>query len=245
MAEAENKSKHITLTRPEHQSLADIAYNALVNAIINQDFEPGAQLSIDGLAKQLAMSNTPVREALMRANGERLVRQKTNHGFIVANLLTAVELHQMFELRHILEIPALASSEPTHDAILELKSLVERMTKASDGAVYNDYKDYLLLDHQFHRTLVGMSGNSFILKAWEDLHVHLHLSRLYTGIGLFDSRDSLAEHWAIVQTLERGARDEAVKLLSSHIKQVGDRLETFLTQRFPDDNIVGFATKGK
>jgi DNA-binding GntR family transcriptional regulator len=244
MAEAENKSKYVALTRPEYQSLADIAYNALVNAIINQDFEPGAQLSIDGLAKQLTMSNTPVREALMRANGERLVRQKTNHGFIVADLLTSVELHQMFELRHILETHALALSDPTNDAILELRGLVERMTKTSDGAVYNDYKDYLLLDHQFHHTLIEMGGNSYILKVWEDLHVHLHLSRLYTGIGLFDIRDSLDEHWAIVKTLERHDKDEAVQLLSSHIKQVGHRLETFLAQRFPDDNIVGFVTKG-
>jgi DNA-binding GntR family transcriptional regulator len=235
MAEAENKSKYVTLTRPEYQSLADIAYNALVNAIINQDFEPGAQLSIDGLAKQLSMSNTPVREALMRANGERLVRQKTNHGFIVADLLTSAALHQMFELRHLLETHALASSDPTSDSILELRNIVERMTNTTDGAVYNDYKDYLLLDHQFHRTLVGMRGNSFILKAWEDLHVHLHLSRLYTGIGLFDSRDSLHEHWAIVQTLERNEKDTAVQLLNKHIKEVENRLDTFLTQRFPSN----------
>lgn len=236
MAEAENKSKYGTLTRPEHYSLADIAYNALVNAIINQDFEPGAQLSIDGLAKQLSMSNTPVREALMRANGERLVRQKTNHGFIVADLLTADELHQMFELRYMLETHALASGEITSDAIHELKNIVERMANASDGADYNDYKDYLLLDHQFHRTLVGMRGNGFILKAWEDLHIHLHLSRLYTGVGLFDGRESLEEHRTIAQTLEQGDKDTAVQLLSNHIKRVESRVETFMEHRFPSDN---------
>jgi DNA-binding GntR family transcriptional regulator len=243
MAETESKSKYSSLTRPEHQSLADIAYNALVNAIINQDFEPGAQLSIDGLAKQLAMSNTPVREALMRANGERLVQQKTNHGFIVADLLTPAELHQMFELRHMLETYALASSDLAGDAILELRSTVERMANTSDGAVYNDYKDYLLLDHHFHRTLVGMGDNRFILKAWEDLHVHLHLSRLYTGVGLVDGRDSLEEHREIVQTLEQREKDEAVKLVSSHIKRVENRLEAFLEYRFPGDNFAGSAAK--
>lgn len=244
MAEAEKNTKYSTLTRPQHQSLADIAYNALVNAIINQDIEPGAHLSIDGLAKQLAMSNTPVREALMRANGERLVRQKTNHGFIVADLLTAAELRQMFELRHMLETHSLGSCDLTEDAaISELRSTVERMANASDGAVYNDYKDYLLLDHHFHHTLVRMGDNSFILKAWEDLHVHLHLSRLYTGIGLFDGHDSLAEHRTIVQTLERRDKDEAVNLLSSHIMQVADRLATFLEQRFPDSRMAGSSVK--
>jgi DNA-binding GntR family transcriptional regulator len=238
MAEAENKSKYGALSRPEHQSLADIAYNALVNAIINQDFEPGAQLSIDGLAKQLAMSNTPVREALMRANGERLVRQRTNHGFVVADLLTAAELHQMFELRHMLETHALAASDPESGATLALRNTVERMANTSDGAVYNDYKDYLLLDHDFHHILVGMGGNRFILKAWEDLHVHLHLSRLYTGVGLVDGRDSIEEHWAIVHTLEQRDKAEAVQLLSNHIKRVESRLETFLQRRFRGDNIA-------
>src|SRR5215213_4192348 len=104
MGESRQKSNYSALSRPQHQSLADIAYNALVKAIVNQDFEPGAPLSIDGLADQLKMSNTPVREALMRANGERLVRQKTNHGFVVAALLTLPELRQLFEVRHLLEV---------------------------------------------------------------------------------------------------------------------------------------------
>jgi len=61
------KSDYSTVKRPAYLSLADIAYNALIEAIINQEFQPGAQVSIDSLARQLNMSNTPVREALMRA----------------------------------------------------------------------------------------------------------------------------------------------------------------------------------
>jgi DNA-binding GntR family transcriptional regulator len=155
----------------------------------------------------------------------------------VADLLTLAELRHMFELRHMLEIHALTSSDLVESAIHELRSSVERMANTSDGAVYNDYKDYLLLDHYFHRTLVGMGGNSFILKAWEDLHVHLHLSRLYTGIGLFDGHSSLEEHQTIMQALEHGEKDKAVQLLSKHISQVESRLEVFLAQRFPDPQL--------
>ncbi len=228
MTEADNTSKYRPLTRPAHQSLADIAYNALVSAIVNQDFEPGAQLSIDGLAKQLAMSNTPVREALMRANGERLVRQKSNHGFIVAELLTTQELRQMFALRHVLETYALSSATLSAAAVVDLSNAVEQMATATDGVVYNDFKDYLLLDHDFHRILVGMARNSFVLKAWEDLHVHLHLSRLYTGVGLIDGRELVKEHRAILEALERGDQDEAVARLSAHINRVENRLGAFI-----------------
>lgn len=230
MTDQQPKKKYSALTRREHLSLADIAYNSLLAAIVNQDFEPGAQLSIDGLAKQLAMSNTPVREALMRANGERLVQQKTNHGFVVAPLLSAAELHQMFDVRYLLEIHALSQAHLPHDLVPELRRLAEQMDQVSDGAVYSDFKDYLLLDHDFHRTLISLSGNAFLLKTWQDLHVHLHLSRLYTGVGLFDRSESAPEHQAIVDALQNNDLESAIQRLGSHIRRVEIRVRNFLDE---------------
>jgi DNA-binding GntR family transcriptional regulator len=209
----------------------DIAYKVLLEGILKQEFEPGAQISIDNLARQLHMSNTPVREALMRAHGERLVRQKTNHGFVVADLLTPLEVRHLFGIRHLLEVNALESADLSvslDEALAELNHLVEQMVHATDGAVYDDYKDYLLLDHEFHRILVSLSENSFLIKAWEDLHVHLHLSRLYTGIGLFDRHDSAVEHGGIVAALEKRDQKRLVTLLSQHIRRVQTQVEALL-----------------
>lgn len=230
MAQTE-KTKYGAITRPEHQSLADIAYNTLITAIVNQDIEPGAPLSIDSLARQLAMSNTPVREALMRANGEGLVRQKANHGFVVAAPLTLEELHQLFEARHLLETHALSVVRLPHVDVAEIKSLADQMNRMSDGAVYKDFKDYLLFDAAFHRALVSLCRNPFLIKAWEDLHVHLHLSRFYTGIGLFDRSDSAPEHDKIVDALRANKLDLAVKLLSQHIRRVEGRFDEFLSSK--------------
>lgn len=228
MAKQQNPTKYDAIDRPRHQSLVEIAYEVLLEAIIDQKFEPGSQISIDSLAKQLHMSNTPIREALMQANGEGLVRQKTNHGFVVAPLLTPIELHQLFEVRHVLEVYATGSAIITSEAIEELNRIIEQMRRATDGAVYGDYKDYLLLDHEFHRTLVAMEGNPFLLKTWEDLHVHLHLSRLYTGVGLIDRDDSVKEHQDIFEAVQRSDNSELTILVSHHIKRVEKRVETFL-----------------
>lgn len=218
------KSSYSTLVRPQHKSLADIAYDALVNAIVNQDFQPGAQLSIDGLARQLDMSNTPVREALMRANGERLVHQKANHGFVVAQLLTVAELHQLFEVRHVLEVFAVSNAVLPNDGVAQLKFLSDQMSNTSDGAVYRDYKDYLFLDNDFHRALVSLANNEFALKAWQDLHVHLHLSRLYTGVGLIDRSESADEHRAIADAFMKDDIASAAALVSQHIRRVELRI---------------------
>ena len=225
-----DKSDYSTVRRPAYLSLADIAYNALLEAVINQEFAPGSPVSIDSLARQLNMSNTPVREALMRANGEGLVAQKTNHGFVVADILTAQEMRQLFDVRHTLELHALSGVVASRRDIEELQTLMEQMSKSKDGAVYSDFKDYLQLDHQFHRLLVGLSGNPFLLKAWEDLHVHLHLSRLYTGIGLFDRDDAVIEHRAIVDALQQNDNLQVLSLISQHVKRVGKRMEAFLAR---------------
>lgn len=228
MTDRSGNSNYATLKRQPYLSLTDIAYNTLLEAIINQDFQPGAAISIDSLARQLNMSNTPVREALMRANGERLVKQKTNHGFVVANILTPTELHNLFDVRHVLEIHALNSAQITSESVKTVTALVEQMQSTSDGTIYNDFRDYMVLDYQFHYALIKLADNSFLLDAWDDLHVHLHLSRLYTGVGLFDRNHSTTEHQDILNALQQGDKKKAVTLLSQHIKRVEKRMQSFL-----------------
>ena len=225
-----NKNTNYTVLKRKQQylSLTDIAYNSLLEAIINQVIPPGAPISIDNLARQLNMSNTPVREALMRAHGEGLVTQKTNRGFVVADILKPEEILQIFEVRHLLETHALTIGTIAPDMVETAVNLVERMSMTGDGAVYGDFRDYLALDHQFHHILIELSGNRFLLDAWEDLHVHLHLSRLYTGIGLFDRDDLTTEHQAILEALQQGNKKAAVQHLSHHIKRVGERMQRFL-----------------
>ena len=213
---------------PKHQSLADIAYQVMIEAIVNQQFEPGSQINIDTFARQLKMSNTPVREALMRATGERLVRQQSNRGFIVTDILTPRELQELFEVRYLIEMHGLETGEISDQAVYQLEKLIERMDAVGDGLVYQDFRDYLHADHLFHQVIVGLAGNSLLIKSWEGLFVHLHLSRLYTGVGLFDRGDSTKEHSSLVAALRRRDRDEAIGLLRHHIWGVRDRLLAFL-----------------
>jgi len=225
------KGKQNSLQRPKHLSLVDIAYQALVEAIVNQVFEPGSQINIDTVARDLNMSNTPIREALMRITGEGFVEQKTNKGFIVTNFLNQEELSNMFAVRLLLETDALRTGTLTESRVNQLDSLAQEMEMTKDGLVYQDFKDYLHKDHQFHYTIVSMSGNDFLIQSWENMNVHLHLSRLYTGVGLFDRDDSTVEHIKIVQALKNNDREQAVELLSKHITDVGMRLVTFLNEQ--------------
>ncbi|MBX3062692.1 MAG: GntR family transcriptional regulator [Anaerolineae bacterium] len=221
-----------SLGREQYRSLTDIAYDVVIAGIINQEFKPGAVISIDNLARQLNMSNTPVREALMRAHGQRLVNQRSNHGFVVTNILTPEELHDLFEVRYALEMLALNTADwsAAADVVAVLDGLYEQMKATANGTVYHTFGDYMVLDRQFHRALIELSGNKFLVAAWEDLHVHLHLSRLYTGIGLFDRSDSTNEHGVIVEAVRNGDKKAVISLLGQHIKRVDKRMHSFLTK---------------
>jgi DNA-binding GntR family transcriptional regulator len=216
------------LRRAEKLSLPDLAYESIVEAIIDGRLPPGSRLGIDELCRQLAMSNTPIREALSRVAAERLVIRETNKGFTVTPLLSETEYHQLFDVRHLLEIHAITLSDTGRPPIDQMADLVETMSALTPGRRYRDFREFNRADREFHRALVRMSGNTFLIRAWEDLHFHLHVGRLYTGAGIIDYGDALGEHAAILDALRTGDKEQIVDRVSQHIKRAESRLSKLL-----------------
>ncbi|HEY7417398.1 MAG TPA: GntR family transcriptional regulator [Ktedonobacteraceae bacterium] len=214
--------------RQPTRSLPELAYEAIVQAIFDRVFQPGTHLNIDMLAQQLDMSNTPVREALTRAVAQRLVIQDTNRGFTVAPLLKEQEYQQLFDIRHLLEMHAFEIMRPEEAAIAHLSELVAQMPAMEHGAAYSDFREFNQADREFHHTLITMSHNPFLIRAWEDLYFHLHMGRLYAGAGVVDFGYALPEHTAIAQALQAGDREAAAKAASYHIQQARQRLRSLL-----------------
>ncbi len=222
------KASGSALRRPSTRSLPELAYETIVQAIFDRTFQPGARLNIDMLAEQLDMSNTPVREALTRAVAQRLVIQDNNRGFTVAPLLKEQEYHQLFDMRHLLEMHAFALMHLDDAAIARLCELVALMPSMEHGTVYSDFREFNQADREFHHTLITMSHNPFLIRAWEDLYFHLHMGRLYAGAGVVDFGYALPEHTAIAQALQAGNREAAATSASYHIQQAEQRLQRLL-----------------
>lgn len=109
----------MTATSPSagKRTLADEAYSRLKSRIMRSELAPGAKLSIDGLAKQLAFSHTPIREALARLESEGLLARRPLSGYTVEPLLSATEFADLFEIRMLLE--PLAARRAAERALLE------------------------------------------------------------------------------------------------------------------------------
>lgn len=217
------------LRRPvRRSSLAGQAYEAIIEAIFDRQLQPGAQLSIDGVARELGMSITPVREALSQIAAQRLVLQESNRGYTVAPLLSARHFHDLFAVRLVLEEHALDVMELDAEAIECLRRIVSQMPIMENGAHYRDYRDFNLADREFHRTIVSMARNEVLLRSWDDLYFHLHVGRLYAGVGLIDLDDALREHSEIVSALRQGDRQAALQALTAHVRGAEARLSHLL-----------------
>src|ERR1043166_6643547 len=85
--------------RPIFKSKIEAVYDALRQAIIHGEYEPGSRLVIDDLAEAMGVSQIPIREAL---------RQLEADGFIsiepyVGATLTDINANFIFEIFALLE----------------------------------------------------------------------------------------------------------------------------------------------
>lgn len=218
-------------------SLTDVAYEAISEAIFDRRIEPGARLRIDALAGELAMSITPVREALARTTAAGLTRLDANRGYTVSPLLDADAFHLLYAARRTIESGAVRGSTRRPAAwvqnvaatdVRQLRSIVTKMAKLEHGASYADYSRFSRLDHALHLGLIRLAGNSFLATAWESLHFHLHMSRLYAGAGVVDYDDAHAEHTAIVDAVEHRDGGSLWRACDAHMARAEERLVSLL-----------------
>src|ERR1700716_2927871 len=87
-------------TRPE--SLSEVVYETIRDAIVNRTIPPGVRVTEAGLAKQLNVSKTPVREALLRLREIGLIEPSGVRGGRII-LPSPTSIRQAYEVRLALE----------------------------------------------------------------------------------------------------------------------------------------------
>src|ERR1700712_614092 len=88
--------------------LRDNVYEALRQAILSCDLRPGQELREHDLATRFSVSRSPVRDALLRLEGERLITVLPRQGYLV-NAISIADARDIFGLRLLIE-PACAAA---------------------------------------------------------------------------------------------------------------------------------------
>jgi DNA-binding GntR family transcriptional regulator len=215
--------------------LTDSVYEEIRQQLVDHDVEPGSKLNITGIAADLDVSPTPVREALARLEADGLVVKRSLAGYTAAPLLNGKDFDDLFEMRELLE-PAAAARAAVRIGARDLAMLtahLQEMRKAQHDTSRETLRLFVHHDALFHSLIASVGGNALMDDTLRRLHAHTHLYRLHFRDGI--AEETCHEHERIVQALREADSEMASAAMRSHIRRAQTRLLPALTDESRDD----------
>jgi DNA-binding GntR family transcriptional regulator len=191
-------------------------YQALRMPIVDGEIPPGERINIDAVARRLGVSQTPVREALQRLEGDDLLVYTPGRGYRTTPMLDLAGLRSVFEFRLLVE-PWAARAAAT-DRLTNPSSALEEELGAFEsvaGAKADVRSELLGHDTRFHDTILRAAGNEVVRSAYTQTHCHLHVFRLYPVD--VNGAITIAEHGRIRDAIRHCDADEAERAMTEHI----------------------------
>lgn len=194
----------------------DRAYHALRQALVDFRFRPGERIREARIASEMALSRTPVREALNRLASEGFVTLVPNRGFFV-RALDIDDLLDIHELRAIVESAAFARMCRRADDA-QIAALADYWQSVQPAYAAHDADAILEADEGFHMMIARASGNSEIVALLPTINARIRFIRRILIDHARHDDDLVADHTQIVAAaLARDAEGGAV-LMRSHIE---------------------------
>ena len=193
-------------------------YNSLVDAICEGTLGPGIRLTQEDIAEQLAVSRSPVLQALRLLKKDGLVQDAPGRGVLVAPL-DAQYLSDIYQIRGSLDALA-AKLAALKKAKLDPGLFDRGCTASGSGNV----RAMIDADMEFHFAVYEASGNRLI---GETARGHwVHIRRVMGAIlQVTGQRESIwEEHFAIARAIERGDSLLAASLSELHAKRAHQHL---------------------
>lgn len=197
-------------------SLGDQAYQTIRQLILQRNL-PGGSAVVEGrLAVELNISRTPIREALVRLEGEGLLVRSGARSYSVRTVKTS-EHFQSLQVREWLECKAidLAIGKIPLERIADLRHRIEALKDTA-----HQEPVHWQVDDMLHMLCPEASGNVVLVRLLAQARVSNRLFELMDPFGRVD--DDRQEHLEILDALEAGDADAAKQALVSHLRNLGD-----------------------
>ncbi|MFC6672804.1 GntR family transcriptional regulator [Marinobacterium aestuariivivens] len=215
----------------ETRTLADRVCDDIVTAIVKGELPPGHKISEPELARTYGISRGPLREAIRRLEGLRLIERKPHIGARVVKL-SAAELVEIYRVREALEGMAcrLAAEYMSEDEIQQLRALLdehEQSVEEHEGRAYFQKEG----DLDFHFRIVQGSKNAKLLEILgSDLYHLVRMYRYQFSVSSSRPKRALKEHRQIVDAIDARDPELAELLMRRHIsaarRNIEDKLDT-------------------
>lgn len=217
------------------RTLADTVYDRMRWDIVRGELAPGMPLRLEQLKDRYGAGFSPLREALNRLQGERLVVSQSLRGFVVAPL-SRDEMTDAIDARILVEGEALrrairhGGDAWEAEILAAVHELTKSLRRVSEG-VNVDMTDLERRHRRFHHALIAACGSTRLLRMADTLYMETERYRLISlsrSVGAGE-RNVTEEHQGLVTAVLARNADEAVGKLSQHYRDTAAQLAAHFT----------------
>lgn len=200
-------------TEADGRSLAEVAYDTLIERIMTLSLKPGQMINERLLSVDMNISRTPVREALTRLESEGLVTRYNGRLITIRNF-SMQEIVCIFYVRKLLETDAarLAASRISDETLTKLEAMFADQMQLPVPELGNHWDE----DDLLHGEIADASGNVTLAEMIKNLR---RKTRIF-GIKRMPERfvPGSQEHLDIIDALRRRSPDEAAAAMERHLE---------------------------
>lgn len=198
----------------EKQNLSKDIAQYIKQGILNGVWNTGDRIVETKLARELGVSQTPVREALNQLVVEGIIAILPNRGAVVRKL-TAVDIFEIYSIRAVIEGLAirLATKRAARDDIHHLERFFEQMKeKAKDDSVKSLSKDA----EYIHEYIYKMSNHSQLQMMYQSISFKVALANRILSFK-YSKEQEIEQHWPLIEALKKGDPEHSEKVMREHI----------------------------
>lgn len=208
---------------PNPEKLGDLAYHALRRMILDKALRSGGPVVEGRLAEELNISRTPMREALLRLEGEGLLVRAGARSYSV-RFVSAQEYFQAMKVRELLEAEAIGLAIGKIEKKV-VQQLIKKIKALGSG---QQEQTHWQLDDQVHSMMARASGNDVLAHMIDLVRTNSRLFELVTPFNRIE--EDRAEHLAI---LEAYLADDA-EASRAAVRQHLQNLRRFVLERLAE-----------
>lgn len=223
------KARSLRLDRSRHA--APQVFERLREAIVSLELAPGTVLARAELAEQFGLSQTPIRDALMKLGEEGLVDIFPQHATVVSRIDLGSAKSAHFLRKSIeLEVVRVLAETPSATLIAKLRAQIDLQTAVINPA---DYREFVLADQAFHRLMYDAAGVPDLFDLVRRLSGHVdRLRRLHLPT-VGKAQAVVRDHRRIVDAIARGDTAAAQTRLREHLSGTLGKVDE-ISARHPD-----------
>ena len=210
-------------------SLHEDVATRLRELIYGGELPPGAFVDEPALCERLAISRTPLREALKVLTAEGLLRHEPRRGCFV-NQVTERDLDEIFPVIALLEGRcAFEAASRVNDA--DLRVLDGMHQRLRDCAQTGQIAAYYEANHVIHEAIIQLADNRWLAQVIADLRKILRLSRQQSLQVPGRLEQSLSEHMAVFAALQARDNSGAEAAMRTHLLRQREALRELSRQQ--------------